>query len=584
MCGICGFVGTGNIKEILLKDLHQLEYRGYDSSGMAIRNNHKISVFKSVGEISYLDKQLKNIEIGGSCGIAHTRWATHGKATLENCHPHLSNNGKWAIVHNGIIENYLSIKNMLLAKGYKFLSQTDTEVVVNLIQDNDNVSPIRAVISATKKLQGSFALAIMNSERDVIYLAKRTSPLYVAKTSNGYKISSDISTFFGCSNSCFILQDDQYAMVTSKSATFFNQNGEKIKPIECDVKSSSLDNMTIKEPHYMLKEIKDIPMALSSTYRHILSTIDEDKIRKFCKGIKKVCIIGCGTAYHAGLVGANYLEKIGLHTDCYVASEFRYANHKIDKQTLYIFVSQSGETADTLACAQYVRDKKCKSIAITNVVHSSINKIVNIVFPTTAGKEIAVASTKAYNCQCLAFYILACIMKKIKYQAKCEKLIKDYSIPKFDNSLVGAIKNSEKVFFVGRDWDVVTCNEASLKLKEITYINCMAIAGGELKHGTLALVDDKTLVIVICTREHIADKIANCIHEIKSRRGKVVLVTTLDFDFGEVDKIIKLKSYKNDFDPITTIIPLQQLAYYTSVDLGYNPDKPRNLAKSVTVE
>lgn len=586
MCGICGFVGDGNIKDILLQDLKKLEYRGYDSSGIAVRQDDKIVTYKSVGEISNLEKQIKDKRLDSLCGIAHTRWATHGKATIENCHPHLSNNGKWAIVHNGIIENYLPLKNKLLAKGYKFVSETDTEVIANMIEDSKATSPIRTIISATKRLKGSFALAIINADRDVIYLAKRTSPLYVAKVDGGYKVSSDMATFFGVAKKCYILDDDEYAMVMATSVKFFNVKGEQISLPEVEVSDNVLDSTVKKEKHFMLKEIKEIPFALSSTYMHLQNSIDEDKVRKIFKGAKRVCLIGCGTAYHACVVGANYLERLcGIHSDATVASEFRYSGKKVNKSTIYIFVSQSGETADTIACAKYVKEGGAKTIAITNVPHSTINKVVDMIIPTTAGKEIAVASTKAYNCQCLVFYILACILKKERYDTKCKKLIEEYKTPHFDQDDTQCVLESDKVFFVGRDWDFVSCMEASLKLKEITYINSVAMEGGELKHGTLALIDENTLVIVICTRTHIADKMANCIHEIRSRKGKVWLFTTLDpVIFGEVEKITKLHSYRYELDPVTTIVPLQQLAYYTSVKKGINPDKPRNLAKSVTVE
>ena len=584
MCGISGYIGNNNVIKNLIENLEKLEYRGYDSSGLCLYKNHNFKVIKSLGSISKLKEKVESIDDNFEIGIGHTRWATHGKPSQKNAHPHLSNNKKIAVVHNGIIENYKQLKNQLLDEKFFFNSDTDTEVISNLLEKHFRKNFIETINIVFNKLKGSFALAILNKDEDKIYFAKNKSPLYIGIGKNEIQLTSDISTFFGKLESYIIIEDGEFGSVSNKNIEIFDKNLKKIdkKPIKIEKEYQNVD--LLNEKYFMLKEINEIPNVLKNELEILKNRID----RNLFLNINSIEIIACGTAYHAGLMGSYFIEKncrIPCHV--FVASEFKYSNPILSKNNLYIFISQSGETADTISCAELVKNHGCKTLGFTNVEYCTLNNIVDNVIPICAGKEIAVASTKAYTCQVLAMLIFSHVLANDfdDFYIKNKDIINDFYIENLLNNFYKDILKFDKIFFVGRQGDYYSCSEASLKLKEITYINCIAISAGELKHGSLALIDESTLVIVICTNEMIKEKINSNIEEIQARGGKIALFTIFEKeDFCEVDYYFKIKNLNDEFNLISSIIPFQQLAFYVSLEKGYNPDKPRNLAKSVTVE
>lgn len=583
MCGICAGIGEKNQIYEVVEGLKKLEYRGYDSSGVAFFQNKKFGCEKSVGQIKNLipkvEKQKSNICIG------HTRWATHGIVSLENAHPHFSSDKKVALVHNGIIENFEELKSQMV--DVTFTSQTDSEVLVNLIAKQKG-EPIEKVISACKICKGSFALAILFEGKDEIFVAKRNSPLYVAVDGKNSCVASDVSVFSGKFKNFYSLDENEFAIINSKNAVFFDKNGKKIEKKLIYLEKEDFYEENFQESTYMLKEIKEQKIVLMRTYFNFISQQFPQFLSEIGK-FESFHFVACGTAYHSTLLGAEFLQEFcKKDCRCSVASEFRYAKQKISKRCLYVFVSQSGETADTIACANLVKEKGCKILCVTNVKHCSLNKIADFVLPTYAGKEVAVASTKAYTAQVFTLLLFALSISKNgkKMQENTEKIanfVKNFEIGEFDKNLLKQIGKFEKIFFVGREQDYVTSLEGALKLKEIAYINCLGIPAGELKHGTLALVDDKTLVVAISTVEALKEKLLSNIEEIKARGGKVMLLSNFK-PTTNVDFFVKLPSFDEFLMPIMSIVPLQLLAHEMCLSLGYNPDKPRNLAKSVTVE
>jgi len=598
MCGIVGYIGKNGAEKVLVDLLKNLEYRGYDSAGVAVQLGGDIKVTKASGKIANLEEILNHTK--ATTGIAHTRWATHGKPTENNAHPHTSQNGKWAVVHNGIIENFEELKNEIKNNSnIEFVSETDTEVVPQLLQMLDSgVLPIDTFIEACSRLSGSYAIACINKDiEDTLFLAKKKSPLYVAKTNDSVIVASDPICFVNKSKEYYCLNEDEFCQVSTTNIVFYDKNKNEI--VKNKVELNGIEENFGKQDfdHFMLKEINEIPSVLSrivKTYsdNNVFEKINSETV----KNINKIIIIGCGTAYHAALMGAKYIEKLArIETTAYVASEFRYTNPIIDDHTLCIFVSQSGETADTLAAQSLVKSRGCRSIALTNVLYSSLAKQVDIIFPVCAGPEIAVASTKAYNAQITVLYMFAKHLQNIKfnmnenYNAQISKLAENLQLPndeqikKLARDLVGV----NKAFFIGRDRDYITSEEASLKLKEITYINSSAYPSGELKHGFLALIDEGTYLFVIATEKDLLDKTLNGAHEAYARGAKVVLATQLAVDnskFDFVHKTFKLQNFDEDLMPIVAIITFQMISYYTSIFKEINPDQPRNLAKSVTVE
>lgn len=596
MCGIVGYIGDKCVEKELVDTLKNLEYRGYDSAGIAVQIDKDIEITKASGKIANLESILKPSD--AKVGIAHTRWATHGKPTEVNAHPHTSANKEWSIVHNGIIENFKELKLYAESQGIHFVSETDTETIPQLLQLTNTGDHMGDFIEVCNKLQGSYALLGINrQDENTLYLARKKSPLYVAKVLDEVYVASDPICFVNKSKEYYALGEDEFCKVNANNIVFYDNNYKIIDKKTIVLKDIEENFGKQTYPHFMLKEINEIP----SVFRRIVKTYSDkdvfEKINKdMMKDIRKVVIVGCGTAYHAGLMGAKYIEKIArCEAYAYVASEFRYTNPIIDESTLCVFVSQSGETADTLAAHDLAKSKGCKTVALTNVLYSTLAKSVDIIFPVCAGPEIAVASTKAYNAQIAIMYMFACHLANVKgdmqcdYLAKITDLAERIKIPdaKDIEELATEMTAVDKAFFIGRDFDYINSEEASLKLKEITYINSSAYASGELKHGFLALVDDGTHLFVLATEKDLLDKTLNGAHEAYARGAKIVLATQLDVDekkFDFVYKTFRLQSFDEDLMPIVSIITFQMLAYYTSIKKDINPDQPRNLAKSVTVE
>ena len=581
MCGICASIGFKNGVELVVDGLRKLEYRGYDSSGIAYLENGEIKLVKSVGQIKNLQAKISS-NLQSDVVIGHTRWATHGKVSVENAHPHVSYSKSFALVHNGIVENYEKLKKQFQIDN--LYSQTDTEVLVNLIEKQEG-KILDKLISACNMVEGSFAVCLIERKSEKIYLAKRNSPLMVAVNENGCMAGSDISIFAKKFEECYILEDDEFVVANAKKLEFFNKNGEKIEKSALNISNFDFADENLNEKYFMLKEIKEQPIVLKKTFFKYFSEnyLNEHLLNELGK-FKQFHFIACGTAYHSSLMGALYLEKF-CRKQCQVsiASEFRYANRVLSKNCLYVFVSQSGETADTIACAKLVKEKGMQVMCVTNVPYSTLEHIADYVLPTFAGKEVAVASTKAYVSQVFTLLILVLKLAKIDEQDLLKDFVLRYDYLNFDDNLLLPISKFKKVFFIGRGQDYVTSLEASLKLKEIAYLNCMGMASGELKHGTLALIDKDTLVIAISTVENLKSKVESNIEEVKARGGKVFLISNLVHNV-EVDFRIDLPSFDEILMPIVSVIPLQLLAFNYALMLGFNPDKPRNLAKSVTVE
>lgn len=599
MCGIVGYIGKKPIKNELIRMLRLLEYRGYDSAGIGVIKNSKINVFKSVGNITSLEKALPK-QIHSTIGIGHTRWATHGKPTLLNAHPHCSLNGEFAVVHNGIIENYKKLKQPLELLGTKFYSSTDTEVIAKLLEHAKGKTVINKIISTANKLSGSFALAILHAgDPKTIYVAKHKSPLFVGCDGAQAFVASDPACFPDSLTTKYSLSDGEFATVTRSKITFYNSCGEIINKEPITTSPILQETAVKKTKYYMKKEIAEIPDCLANIIKYyadgnVFGYFSAEKI----KTIKRIKLIGCGTAYHACEMGANYLEKnLKKEASAYIASEFRYSCPIINKNTLCIFISQSGETADTIGAAELAKENGAPTVVITNCLHSTLAKMADCVLPVLAKREVAVASTKAFVgqvavCYALAGYLSNTISKKdnkLDYLSNLNLLYNAYKIfPKAAlEKLINLLLPARDVFFIGRGSDYIICQEASLKIKEICYINCNAYPAGELKHGFIALVEDGTIMFTVATNKNLLPKTLNGINEVKSRGGKIILVSQFkesDFEVGLACKQIVLPDAPEDLMPLIAISPLFSLAYYTSLARGNNPDMPRNLAKSVTVE
>lgn len=573
MCGICVCVGSVNAVKKVFDGLKILEYRGYDSSGIAFIENDKIKCVKTVGDISNLEEKISSLQ--SNIAIGHTRWATHGGVTIENAHPHLSASKNLAIVHNGIVENYKELKKEF---NISTTSQTDSEVFCDLIE-KENGSLLEKTISASKLVKGGFAIALLSNLGEVV-LAKRENPLYVAQTSFGVMATSDIYVFCDITQKYYTLSDDEFAKIENGKIFFFDKNGKKIKK-KCEKIKKNLKKVEIFEKTHMRSEILETKNSLFMTYKNYQNGKLFEKIF-LPKKLESICLIACGTAYHSALQGAMYFKKIKIPSQAYIASEFRYGDEILNKNTLYILISQSGETLDTIACAKMLKEKGMALLALTNTKNCYLNQICQNILPTFAGKEIAVASTKAYSCQVFVLYLFSLFLSgKFSDKKKdIEDFLKELSLTDIDDEVVDYVASFEKIFFVGRGFDYVTALESSLKLKEITYINSFAICAGELKHGTLALVDDKTIVISFCTFKKTKEKLFSNLEEIIARGGKVLVVSDEIVPF----KSVRLPTFLEEFMPIVSVIPMQFLALKICEKLGYNPDKPKNLAKSVTVE
>lgn len=614
MCGIVGYVGNKNATQVLINALKKLEYRGYDSAGIAVLEGEDILVRKCKGALKFLEEKIANDTIKSSMGIGHTRWATHGEPSDENSHPHTNMDGTISIVHNGIIENYAALKADLQNQGVVFKSQTDTEVIVHLIdkeykQDKDI---FQAVIRTLHKLEGSYALGVLcNDYPDRIICARKESPLVVGLGKGENFIASDVPALLEHTRDVYYLDEKEIAVLYTDHVALFDFEGNQIirKPshVEWDMDAAEKGGY----PHFMIKEINEQPKACKDTMRpRIIKDgngkltdvyFEENSIDESWKKTKRVVITACGTAYHAGVVAKYAFEKLArIKVDVDVASEFRYRDPILDKDDIFIVISQSGETADTLSALRLAKKEGLKVIAITNCVGSTVSREADDVIYTLAGPEIAVASTKAYTTQVLCLLLLAIKAGKLRgtlseedvskllseleeIPSKIEEILKEQEvIQKFASMQF----NKEKVFFIGRQFDSATALESALKLKEVSYMHSEAFAAGELKHGPIALIDNKTLVVAIASEPKLYEKIGSNMVEVKSR-GATVLVITPDnsgaFD-GKTDEIFKIPECSSTLVSLLTIIPAQLFAYYCAIQRGYDPDKPRNLAKSVTVE
>ena len=614
MCGIIGYIGTRKASPILISGLLKLEYRGYDSAGISTVEKDGLSIMKDKGRVKNL-YNLEGIEdLQGCIGIAHTRWATHGKPCKENSHPHLDNSNCFSVVHNGIIENYNDLRNFLIDKGYVFYSQTDTEVIPNLIHyyfsidnsENNSKKVLNSIINACKDLKGSYALEIISTYMPQnMIVVRKDSPLVIGKGENENYISSDIPAILSYTKDFYLLNDNEFVILSKNNIEFYD---EKLNIIKKEIKNIDWDANSVDKngfEDYMLKEIYEQPNSVRET---IGSRLPENELcnfddlnftKEFLSSINKIYIIACGTAMHAGLTAKIAIEQLcNIPVTVDIASEFRYRNPIIDKNTLCIFISQSGETADTIATLKLSKSRGSTTLAISNVIGSSITREADYTIYTHAGPEIAVASTKAYTSQVVLLNILAIyfaeilqsvskdiiqnikksiieLPQKIEETLNCSEEIKKYA---------QKIYNEKDVFFLGRGIDYNTALEGSLKLKEISYIHSEAYAAGELKHGPIALIENNISVISIITDSLLLEKTLSNIQEVITRGAKTLIVTNKTLPSNNIDYIINVPDTCIYLSPIIAIVPLQLLSYYISKEKGLDVDKPRNLAKSVTVE
>lgn len=608
MCGIVGYIGKRDCADVLVGGLEKLEYRGYDSAGIAVFQDDIIKTVKARGKLDCMKKKL--IDEGkpqGFCGIGHTRWATHGEPSDINSHPH--SNGRITIVQNGIIENYAELKAFLAEKGYSFISQTDTEIVACLIDYYySERNPLRAITEVVKELHGSYAFGILFKDfPDRVYAVRKGCPLIVGEGNGEYFIASDISAFLEYTNKYVIIEDGEIVCMEPAGTHFFDIHGNKIQKTvqtaEWDVEQAQKQGF----PHFMLKEIHEQPAVVKKTLDAMIKNgvpefsevgLSDD----FIRGINRIYVVACGTAMHAGIVARYAIERLArIPVAVETASEFRYMNPIVGKNDLVILVSQSGETADTKAALELAKEKGAKTLAVVNVKYSAIARAADMCINTLAGPEIAVASTKAYTVQIAVLYLIAFRMafavgeideEKLreltreiqKAPAAIENILKKEDECRF---IASRLVSVDKLFFIGRGLDYALSLEASLKLKEITYIHSEAYAAGELKHGTISLIEDGVPVITLLTQENVLPKTVSNMAEVKARGACVIAVTRENTKFAE--NTVDLRFNTDDtlpdlLDPLATVCALQLIAYYTSVLRGIDPDKPRNLAKSVTTE
>ena len=609
MCGIVGYVGDKEAANFLLEGLSKLEYRGYDSAGIAVFDGEHVRVEKSVGRLAALRDKIKGREPKGTMGIGHTRWATHGRPSDANSHPHTDCSGDFIVVHNGIIENYLPLKEELIEKGHVFKSETDTEVVAHLLEEVYNGDFVSSVREVLRRIEGSYSLVFMSSKHPGTLIAtKQDNPLVIGIGEGENFIASDIPAIIQRTRRTYILNDGELAVITKDAIKISNRQGEPVtkKVFEVNWNAEAAEKGGYE--HFMLKEIHEQPKAIRDTLSQRISadgkSIVMDELKwdaDYLNSFNKIYIVACGTAYHAGLVGKFYIEKLArtiVEVDS--ASEFRYRDPIVDDNTLFIAVSQSGETSDTLAAMKESKRLGAKTLAITNVVGSSIAREADQVLYTWAGPEIAVASTKAYTTQVVLFFMLALYMAEIKGTQTKERVAELIKLLKEVPNQVGQtlsdvepIKTFAKqygfnddVFYIGRSLDYHVALEGALKLKEISYIHAEAYAAGELKHGTLALIVEGVPVIALATQKSVYEKTLSNIKEVKARDAVVIGIAAEGDEELEkyVDHVIKVPETDELLIPILTVVPLQLLAYYAAITRGCDVDKPRNLAKSVTVE
>ncbi|MBQ1436406.1 MAG: glutamine--fructose-6-phosphate transaminase (isomerizing) [Ruminococcus sp.] len=609
MCGIVGYVGAKDCSEVLVNALTKLEYRGYDSAGIAVFDDGEIRTVKTKGKLDDLREKLKEVgKPSGHVGIGHTRWATHGEPSDINSHPH--SGARVTIVHNGIIENYIELKEFLISKGRVFLSETDTEVVAQLLDYEYDGKPLETIDRVMAELKGSFALGIMFKDfPDRVFAVRRESPLIVGVAEGECFIASDVPAILQYTRDYYLLEHDEIATLTKDGVSFVD---ERLQPIQKELKTADWDMEAAEKggyPHFMIKEIHEQPEAIRTTIlpriKDGLPCLDEcgitlDGLKEF----KNITIVACGTAMHAGMVGKYVIEdlaRVPVNVD--IASEFRYRNPIVGRDDLVIIISQSGETADSLAALRLAKSKGATTLAIVNAKGSSIAREADMLIYTLAGPEIAVASTKAYITQLSVMYLFAfelALAKETLSVAECKRLIS--ALQKMPDAVQYVIENceekckyiatklvsAESLLYIGRGLDYALSMEGSLKLKEVSYIHSESYAAGELKHGTISLINDEMPVISVATQTDVIPKTISNIVEVKSRGAEIILVCTdacaRGLKDGIADYVVEIPHSEELLMPITAVVPLQILAYYTAINRGNDPDKPRNLAKSVTVE
>ncbi len=603
MCGIIGYVGSESAVPIIIEGLKKLEYRGYDSAGIAVYNTPGFKVVKQKGRLAALESALNGCPVYGTMGIGHTRWATHGEPSDINSHPHVGSKNKIAVVHNGIIENYRQIKEYLERKGITFASQTDSEVIAQLAEYYYNGDILDTVIRVSNALEGSYALGIMCvNEPDTLIAVKKDNPLIIGVSGSGNFIASDVPAVLKHTNKIYYLNDKEIAVIQKDSVRFFNIGKEPLQ------KSTETVSWTVDSaekggyPHFMLKEIMEQPKVLRDTLRSSVDGGDNEKVLDSVDitRFNRVVITACGSAYNAGVVAKYVFERLcRILTETELASEFRYKNAIVDEKTLVILISQSGETADTIAAMREAKAKGAATLSVVNVVGSTVAKESDYCVYTAAGPEIAVATTKAFSAQLILLYTLA-----IRFSVKLGKitrleetaLLSELSLlPEKAADILKQVDSIQKyasecvgyksIFFIGRNIDYSIALEGSLKLKEISYIHSEAYAGGELKHGTISLIEDNTLVVAISTNKRLAGKIMSNVEQVISRGAKVLLIGNCsEAEENEKVSIVTLPECGELFSPSLSVIVLQLFSYYVAANKGLEIDKPRNLAKSVTVE
>ena len=608
MCGIVGYIGTCQAAPVLLDGLSKLEYRGYDSAGIAVYDGNKIQMQKAMGRLKVLEEMTQNgATLPGTVGIGHTRWATHGAPSDLNAHPHINKDHSIVVVHNGIIENYLKLKKKLMSKGYEFLSETDTEVIAHMLDYYYNGDPLATITKVMHRMEGSYALGILFRDHpDEVYAVRKDSPLIVGTSKSGNLIASDVPAVLKYTRDVYFLENEEIVKLTRDGLHFYNIDEEELEKeathIDWDMNAAEKGGYE----HFMLKEMHEQPKAVKDTLTPRIKNGDvvieelgmtDEEIR----AIRKIFIVACGSAYHTGVTAKYVFEKLArIPVEVDLASEFRYRDPILQENTLVVIVSQSGETADTLAALRLAKEKGVRTLGIVNVVGSSIAREADNVMYTWAGPEIAVATTKAYSTQLIAQYLLAMKFAKVRgtvsqndFDAMIQSLERlpeqislllshKENVQRFANRYLAA----EHVFFIGRGIDYAISMEGSLKLKEISYIHSEAYAAGELKHGTISLIEDGRLVVAVLTQPELYKKMISNIQEVKTRGAFVMAVTTVGNT--EVEKVADYVVYLPETNPIfansLAIIPLQLFGYYVSIGRGLDVDKPRNLAKSVTVE
>jgi glucosamine--fructose-6-phosphate aminotransferase (isomerizing) len=614
MCGIIGYIGDKPVVPVLIEGLRRLEYRGYDSAGVAVVNGNGLDIRRSAGKLANLEQVIVNEPISGLYGLGHTRWATHGRPTEENAHPHRDCKNKIVVVHNGIIENYLELKQQLQSKGHKFVTETDTEVVAHLVEQEWKDDGLEnAVLRAMKTLRGLFAIVLLSADDPEKIVAVRNGPPVVVGLGDGeWFVASDIPAILQHTRDVAFLDDQEMAIVTRGGVKFTNLDGQVIEKKPTRVTWDPVQAEKAGYKHFMLKEIFEQPTAVRETILGRVSQdtglvfLDEMKLTdKDFQAIDKVQLLACGTSWHAGLIGKFLIEQFAdLPTEVDYGSEYRYRSPIVDSKTLTIVITQSGETADTLAALREAKSKGARSIAICNVVGSMATRDADGTLYTHAGPEIGVASTKAFTCQLVALYLLAMYLGQVRGTLNEERrrkhiadLIRLPSIleqvlktGKQVEDIAGRFHNRTDFLYLGRGINYPIALEGALKLKEISYIHAEGYPAGEMKHGPIALIDEKMPVVAIATSDHVYEKMLGNIQEVKARGGSVIAITTAGDDTiwrmldGNTDSIITLPAIPPELAPIAIVIPLQLLSYHIAVRRGCDVDQPRNLAKSVTVE